>query len=295
MDVDYTICGKTFRTIDGLKKICVNELEKNASSRYQLLDNLKLFFDNIEKEVIVNATNCHLRPIEVNSKRKNKCELCKTDQSFHHYAKTLFSHSDEVLKLAEDQMKKSNNRDQDDEEDENGSSLMNKSKIDENLNREKSNDFERMFFRSASDIEKLFKLLCSMCRNDEKLSEYVKIGRNVLDLYESYKDEFKLCRQFWLSASYQINAFDEVEMAKIRMRLREPGDSGKESYAIDPNHLQISKMDMLNEKKLAEIDLKKKLGQFLYLQNLSKVSDLKNRYLNTFFNYFLIQLVVHIE
>jgi E3 ubiquitin-protein ligase SHPRH len=276
MLVVHTICGKSFTTIDGLKKICVNELEKFSISRVQLLESLNRFFDNIDRVLITNATSCHLRPTDF-SKKKNKCELCKADNSFHHYAKCLFSHSDEILKFTEDQMKKNENisDDVDDEGLNSNENLITDGNLIENLNRDKANAIERKFYRSTTDLEKLFRLLCSMFRNDDKLNEYVKIGKTVLELYESYKEEFKLCRQFWLSASYQINAYDELEMAKIRMRLREPTDVvigvQEANYIIERSEVPLHKIRANNDKTVAEVDLRKKLGQFLYLQNLSKV------------------------
>ncbi len=273
LPLDYSICGKTFRNIDGLKKICISELEKFTTNRDILLESLEQFFYNIDRKIIIDATNCHLRPVaSSSSKRKNKCQLCKSDQIFHTHAKNLFSHSDEIIKFTEDEMKDDNN-----EEEENFNTnenqLISEENLIENLNREKTNSAERKFLRSSSDLEKLFKILCSMCKNDEKLQEYVKIGKKVIDMYELYKEEFRLCRQFWLTASYQINAYDELEMAKIRMRLREPNETGriKESYIIEPLFLPQLKYQAINDKKSSEIDLRKKIGQFLYLQNLSKV------------------------
>ena len=275
--VVHTICGKSFTTIDGLKKICVNELEKFSTTRHQLLENLDRFFNNIDKALITNATSCHLRPTDF-PKNKNKCELCKADGSFRQYAKYLFSHSDEILKFTEDQMKKANGEgEEEDEESLNtNENFLTDDNLIENLNRDKSSAVERKFYRSTTDLEKLFKLLCSMFRSDDKLSEYVKIGKSVLELYEAYKEEFKLCRQFWLSASYQINAYDELEMAKIRMRLRELDeeltDAKEANYILERAHVPMHRMKANNDKVVVEMQLRKKLGQFLYLQNLSKVS-----------------------
>ena len=253
-----------------MKKIIFDELEKFETSRNTLFENLRQFFDNTDKKLILNATNCHLRPTE---KVKHKCELCETDLVFHQYAKYLFAHSEEIFKFTEDETRDSDDEDLNTNENQ---LAITQDNIIENLNRGKKATNEMNFLRSAGDVEKLFKLLCTIYRNDEKNHEHVKTGKDVLELYASYKEEFKSCRQFWLSATYQINAYDELEMAKIRIRLKEPKEvnKGKENYIIDPSNLQALKLKTEYDKKSAALELRRKLGQFLYLSNLSKVNFL---------------------
>jgi hypothetical protein len=59
------------------------------------------------------------------------------------------------------------------------------------------------------------------------------------------------------------------------MRLREPTDVvigvQEANYIIERSEVPLHKIRANNDKTVAEVDLRKKLGQFLYLQNLSKV------------------------
>ena len=68
---------------------------------------------------------------------------------------------------------------------------------------------------------------------------------------------------------------DGSTSAQIRMRLREPTDVvigvQEANYIIERSEVPLHKIRANNDKTVAEVDLRKKLGQFLYLQNLSKV------------------------
>lgn len=279
----YSICGKTFTTLEGLKKICFDEIEKFSNNRQELIDQLSKFYNEFDRKLVNDAASCHLRA-DFNHKRKaSKCDLCKCDIAFHAYSKCLFSRSDEILKFTGETIgnQSDDEGDDDDDDDENEekdeshdvNELLNDENMLENLRKDKLNAVERKMYRSLSDLENFFKVLCLFFKHDEKLQQIVKIGKQMLEMYAIYKDEFKLCRQFFISVSHQINSFDEMEMAKIKIRLREPGEplNHKHLFIIERNQIQTQLMKNLSEKKCAEIDLRKKLGQLLYLQNLLKV------------------------
>ncbi|GAB1606975.1 E3 ubiquitin-protein ligase SHPRH-like, partial [Argonauta hians] len=93
-----------------------------------------------------------------------------------------------------------------------------------------------------------------------------------LKLLEVYRKEFPLMSKlvYWLRD--QVRVYDEVNMCITRMRLPYPGEK-ESSYSLNvvqQYQLKDREMQLRYEKISADNDLKKRLGQLFYLQNLAK-------------------------
>lgn len=254
----YTFCGQTIKTINELEFIFATEFESLLNSRNDLHCQLKAFKGEIPSELVCEAADCHLSknmPIlrSNRSKKSQKCRLCKSDQTFKSYAKHLFSNSRDTVKLLSKQ------EESDDEEDAN---LMN---------------------RTTSDLEKLVKLINWFCRTEKSLVSFNEKLKEILEFNALVKTEFQHSRQFWISVSNLVNSMDELEMAKIRIRFIQPGETNtaKLDYIIDPNSINNHFMHHEYQKKSYREMLRKKLGQLLYLKHSSKKYTLTENQENT--------------
>ncbi len=263
LSLHYTICDKSFKTFSGLKEICIDEYGKFLNSRKHLLDSLKLFTNRLNEAIILDSSNCHLHNSFVNYdyKKKKKCDLCKADGLFNAYGKYLFTRTDEILRVTHDEQTAENF-------DENA---------DENTQQQSDQAIEHKLKCSSSDLERFFKSIISFCKQDDEPKDQLKIGKDFIDMYAIIKDEFHICRQFWMAVSNQINGIDEMSMAKIRIRLREPNDPVNTQnipYIIDQNFFiyDAEVLSYAQKIKYHKNELLAKLGQMLYLENLMKVN-----------------------
>ncbi len=62
-------------------------------------------------------------------------------------------------------------------------------------------------------------------------------------------------------------------MAKTRMRLRQPNEKNELAHIIEPHEISLLLDNNQNEKKVREVELKKKYGQIIYLKTLMKVFE----------------------
>jgi hypothetical protein len=136
---------------------------------------------------------------------------------------------------------------------------------------------------NKNDMEKFFKFLCLTYKNEKKLSKEINAGKDLLETYQMFKDEFKVFRQYWLNVSYQINALDELDMVKMRQKLVETKQNEKQQHRVIHNKdYQIEAQQIpayfemhSNQVKQCESELRRKLGQMAYLRSLQKTYLLK--------------------
>lgn len=200
-------------------------------------------------------------------KKNFKCDLCKCDTAFSTYAKHLFSRVDDILRAvatSDDNLIDSNDAD-----DFENNEMNERSKAIDSVS------IERRLHHSISEFENFFKLLVSFCRHDEYLSEEIKIGKKFIEIFSLLKDEFRICRQYWVAVSNQINALDELDMARMRLRMRDSSDSNvkphRAVHIIEPYEIQAKYREFNVLKQNAEHELRVKLGQLIYQHNLIKV------------------------
>lgn len=254
----YTFCGRTIKTINELELIFTTEFESILTCRKDLLSFLKEFRGEIKSVLVSQAADCHLSENMANlrpnrPKKSNKCKLCQSDQAFKSYAKHLFSNSTDAVKFL------SKKEESDDGED------------------------EIVMSRTTSDLEKLVKLMNWYCRAEKSLSSFSEKLKEILEFYALIKTEFQHSRHFWVSVSTLVNSMDELEMAKIRLRFLQPGETNtaKLDYIIDPSLINYHFMRHEGEQKTNKALLSKKLGQLLYLKHSSKKYTLTENQENT--------------
>jgi hypothetical protein len=260
LSASYKIYNTDFKTLDGLKSICVNEFDKLVHHRKRLLDSLKLFAGTLSQKVILDSSTCHLHNSFTNFDKSKKCDLCKSDVLFNTYAKHLFSKTDEILRATQDE--------QTGDEHENSEDL--------------SLSIQHKLKCSSSELEKFFKFIISYCKNDESLQKHLKTGKECIGVYNLFKEEFRVCRQFWMASSNQISGVDELSMAKIRLRVRDkndPADIRGIPYIIEENTFRFDTESAFQNEKIEyhKNELRMKLGQLLYLQNLLKVNEFRRQ------------------
>lgn len=262
----YTICGKEFTTIDGLKIIIVDEFDKFMKARSNIQKQLGIFFDDIDENLIKEAADCHLKR---NNGRyvysKNKCELCKCEVLFNQYKKFIFSNNqiDEEAFLT---IVNKENEELATADDESNEKYLKKNEADDDSTRQ-----------TIGDMEKFFRLILKYCPPEVKLKVHRDVGKEFIEFNGKLKHEFYLMRRFWSSVSNEINSYDEIDMAKIRIRLKESYDrDSKETYLVERRLIPYQILKNKEEKKNADEKLRKKIGQLLYLTNLQKSFSIQN-------------------
>ncbi|GFR16355.1 e3 ubiquitin-protein ligase SHPRH [Trichonephila clavata] len=128
-----------------------------------------------------------------------------------------------------------------------------------------------------SEFEIIMKVFVSFIRHRKDLINSYEDGCNELKLFDAMKKEFKQLRRTWLNVVDYISATDELEMAKISIRLLLPGEEPPKPpvpYIIVPHMLQYTMLQFQSDIISHQSELKKKLGQLFYLQNLKKLENI---------------------
>ena len=110
------------------------------------------------------------------------------------------------------------------------------------------------------------------------------VSQSATELSRSFaylKDEQKKLSTFLQSVSNQINAYDEIEMAKTRMRLVQPGEivdfnSIESVNIVHPFMLENTIIKHELDKVENEKKLRRKLNQIIYMKNLEKTYEMKD-------------------
>ncbi len=288
--VEYTLFGRKVRDFVDLKNVLTNisSTYNNLTLQRSLLFNYVTIFNNVDKKMIDTVSKCHLKynlckshvkdvpkkirtnenanktPEELkqeqmrqqqeiekalNGLRSSKrCDLCKFDDEISNYAKFLFPNAEDLIKFTRSSKK--------DEEEEDG--------------------FENYQARTGrNDIEKFFKCLSSFCKKSDSFSDYQAHCETYLDMYSKLKDEFKLISDYWVFATNEISAHDELDMSKVTLRLLGPNESNPLSldYLIENQKVNTHLQNLTNEVANFRTFLNKRLGQLLFLKNTYKVSE----------------------
>lgn len=128
-------------------------------------------------------------------------------------------------------------------------------------------------------METLLKCIASfipfLYRENKDLDEQSSIN---LKLFELYRKEYPLMNKLVLSLREQVRVYDEISMCMTRLRLPFPGEKREKSSVnvILPEECPSYESQLKFDKKQADNNLKYKLGQLFYLQNLAKKTDTDN-------------------
>ncbi|KAG5857262.1 hypothetical protein ANANG_G00017540 [Anguilla anguilla] len=237
-----------FRDGRGLQFLLSSQMDDLMKSQKTVQDAVKKLEGPPSKKVIEEATICHLRPVRL---PLNNCVFCKADELFTDYESKLFSHTVKGQTAIFEEMI----------EDEEGL-------VDDRL------PTTSRGLWAASETERALKAILSFAkarRMDPALGEE---GNTFMELFETWKKEYKLLHEYWMVLRDHVSAIDELGMATERLSVRHPDEpKPKVLHIIEPHEVEQNRVKLLNDRALAKSQLQKKLGQFLYLTNLEKSQD----------------------
>ncbi|XP_026161290.1 E3 ubiquitin-protein ligase SHPRH isoform X2 [Mastacembelus armatus] len=237
-----------FRDVYGLQFLLTTQMQDLMKSQKTVQDAVKHLEGPASKEVIDEATICHLRPVRL---PLNNCVFCKADELFTDYESKLFSHTVKGQTAIFEEMI----------EDEEG--LM-----DDRL------PTTSRGLWAASETERTLKAILSFAKAKRMDPELVDEGNTFMELFETWKKEYKVLHEYWMVLRNHVSAIDELGMATERLRVRLPDEpKPKLLHIIEPHEVEQNRVKLLNDQAVAKSQLQKKLGQFLYLTNLEKSQD----------------------
>ncbi|KAJ8353204.1 hypothetical protein SKAU_G00207710 [Synaphobranchus kaupii] len=237
-----------FRDGRGLQFLLSSQMDDLMKSLKTVQDAVKNLEGPPSKEVIEEATICHLRPVRL---PLNNCVFCKADELFTDYESKLFSHTVKGQTAIFEEMI----------EDEEGL-------VDDRL------PTTSRGLWAASEMERALKAILSFAKARRMDPTLVEEGNTFMELFETWKKEYKLLHEYWMVLRDHVSAIDELGMATERLRVRHPDEpKPKVLHIIEPHEVEQNKVKLLNDRALAKSQLQKKLGQFLYLTNLEKSQD----------------------
>lgn len=244
-----------------MQRVLNAENDKMKEQRSDMINGIKHLFTVELTSMLDLAIDCHLRPTE---SEPPQCLLCATHEFFEDYEETLFSmkelkHSRTtgVSKETED--------------------VKDKAQV---LQATRRGNW------GQSETERVLRYLQTRCLGKVE-NEIYEDSHVYFQTLEAMKKEFKNYRILWRSLFDSVSAMDEVNMATIRLRLRFPDEELPQQkkkkngpdlekkveilrYVIEPAELDQQEIKLKSDQIVAKNDLRIKLGQLLYLQNLSK-------------------------
>ncbi|NXL94438.1 SHPRH ligase, partial [Alectura lathami] len=237
-----------FRDCRGLQYLLATQLDE--VTKYQKVVR-EAVIKNLEgppsRQVIEAATICHLRPVRL---PLNNCVFCKADELFTEYESKLFSHTVKGQTAIFEEMI----------EDKEGL-------VDDRL------PTTSRGLWATSETERALKAILCFAKVHRIDARLIEEGTIFLELFEAWKKEYKLLHEYWMVLRDHVSAIDELAMATERLRVRypdEPKANPPVLYIIEPHEVEQNQLKLLNDKAVANSQLRKKLGQLLYLTNLEK-------------------------
>jgi len=127
--------------------------------------------------------------------------------------------------------------------------------------------------RADSEVEKVLRVVHSFIKINKTAStaQLLQEGRLHLNLIEGLRKEFKFLRALWFALHERISSLDELDMCTTRLRLLLPGEPVTDDiHVIHPLQVEQQRLKFMSDRIVAQTELRKKLGQLLYLNNLAK-------------------------
>ncbi|XP_072545423.1 E3 ubiquitin-protein ligase SHPRH [Salminus brasiliensis] len=237
-----------FRDARGLQFLLSTQMDDLMKSQKTVQDAVKKLEAQPSQEIIEEATICHLRPVRL---PLNNCVFCKADELFTDYESKLFSHTVKGQTAIFEEMI----------EDEDGL-------VDDRL------PTTSRGLWAASETERTLKAILSFSKIRRMESDLIEEGNTFMELFESWKKEYKVLHEYWMTLRDRVSAIDELGMATERLRVRLPDEpKPKVLHIIEPHEVEQNRVKLLNDRAVAKSQLQKKLGQLLYLNNLEKSQD----------------------
>ncbi|KAK2892073.1 E3 ubiquitin-protein ligase SHPRH [Channa argus] len=237
-----------FRDAFGLQFLLTTQMQDLMKSQKTVRDAVKSLEGPASQKVIDEVTICHLRPMRL---PLNNCVFCKADELFTDYESKLFSHTVKGQTAFFEEMI----------EDEEGL-------VDDRL------PTTSRGLWAASETERTLKAILSFAKVKRMDPDLVEEGNTFMELFETWKKEYKVLHEYWMVLRNHVSAIDELGMATERLRVRLPDEpKPKLQHIIEPHEVEQNRVKLLNDRAVAKSQLQKKLGQFLYLTNLEKSQD----------------------
>lgn len=241
-DVEMGSIGR-FADLHGLQYLLSSKIDL-LKSTYQ---NLQVALDELNAmpstQMVQASAECCLRP--ANNSHAKRCAFCEVDDIFTEYESRIFGHqgmkgvSEEVLQA------------------------------DEALDWHRHGNTGGL--RAESDLEKVLKVIHNYIKNNKISPAAQQEGRHHLNLIEGLRKEFKVLRALWFALRERVSCFDELDMCTSRLRLQLPGEPFSDDiHVINPLQLDQQRLKFTSDRVVAQTELRKKIGQLLYLNNLAK-------------------------
>ncbi|XP_062583569.1 E3 ubiquitin-protein ligase SHPRH-like [Saccostrea cucullata] len=231
-----------FHNVYGLELVMQQRMMALESAYEKLKQALNKVTGEPSQDLINETVECCLRPVEG---VKSSCSFCKIHLLFEDYEAKLFSFQERAFAVAEDTT-------------------------------EVSSGSRRQGTWADSEMERALKSVLSFARSHAMDRDLIHYGQTHIEIMDKLKKEFKLLRVLWIECKAHVSSFDELSMATTRLRLRlpdEPKPDNNQLNILEPAELDQHKLKLLSEKTISENELRKKLGQLLYLQNLAKAQS----------------------
>ncbi|KAL4232699.1 hypothetical protein ACF0H5_007387 [Mactra antiquata] len=229
---------RSCRSTAGLEYAIHTQLNGIDKSYKEVLSAMKTLEGVPSQDLINKTVECCLRPVDEILKN---CPFCKTEDLFEVYEAKLFSFVEKGVESHMDTGYQVNTR--------------------------------RQGTWADSEVEKALKSILSYAKHNKVTEDLIDQGTIHLKLFDAMKKEFKKLRSHWAGIKEYVASFDELDMSITRLRLRLPDEPVPETpqmNILERTELSQHKLKLASDKIIARAELRKKLGQLLYLTNLAK-------------------------
>jgi len=227
----------SFRSVQGLQLVLHNKLKYISEMRDSVLKQLTTVSIYPAADVIQQTAECCLRPRPVQDEGYEesippRCMYCCTDDMLNDYEKVIYSQ--------------------------------------QGYQRNIDSDTANTGFRSMTEIDYTLKILTNCAKVYSLPDDVVKQGGLHTKYQEALKKEFNSIRAAFVAYHQRVQALDELDMCTMRLRYAYNGEEDVDDmhHVIKYGDEKFKRLIFESDKKLAEMELKKKLGQLLYLQGL---------------------------
>ncbi|XP_076076399.1 E3 ubiquitin-protein ligase SHPRH-like isoform X3 [Mytilus galloprovincialis] len=229
--------ANVFHDTRGLELVLEQRLETLESAREKLMTSLNMLSQGLTPAMMNETVECCLRPV---GEISGKCQFCETDKHFQDFESKLYSFTEQGVVMSGDQYQVGT---------------------------------RRQGTWADSQVEKSLKSLLGFAKHQRFNRDVINSGVTHIKVFDFMKKEFKGLRAVWMSLREQVSSVDELEMATTRLRLRFPDEAEPttaQMNIIEPVTIEQHRQKLKADQIVGRCELRKKLGQLLYLKNLAK-------------------------
>ncbi|KAL3881583.1 hypothetical protein ACJMK2_028004 [Sinanodonta woodiana] len=238
---DKISLARSFRNVSGLEYVVDSHLMELKSAHEKLITKVQELNSLPSQNIINQTVECCLRPVK---EILHNCPFCMADDLFNAYESRLFQFHERGVSVGGDVQD-----------------------VSVQVHSRRQGTW------ADCELETILKTILAFGKMYKADPDLVEFGNTHVKLFEALKKEFKHLRFMWLALREQISAIDELDMATTRLRLRlsdEPKLDTPQLHVLEVSEVDHHKMKLISDRITAQNELRKKLGQLLYLQNLAK-------------------------